>query len=164
MKKRCGRCHKILASSKFRISRRDKSYQSYCILCDKAYHKEHNKRQRAGQIRRRKEKLLLKTAYILQYLKIHPCIDCGELDPLVLEFDHLNPSDKRANIALLITSGNGIAQLLAEITKCVVRCSNCHRRKTAQQFNTVKFRVLSGDLVVPQVVHEAIKNIVKEIK
>ncbi len=28
--------------------------------------------------------------FISGYLKIHHCIDCGESNPIVLEFDHIN--------------------------------------------------------------------------
>lgn len=68
--------------------------------------------------------------FILEYLKEHPCIDCGENDPVVLEFDHLN--DKRENISRMINNASSTDSIMLEINKCVVRCANCHRRKTAK--------------------------------
>ncbi len=59
-----------------------------------------------------------------------PCVDCGEPDPIVLEFDHVR-GEKRADVDSLITVGCSRALLLAEIAKCDVRCANCHRRRTA---------------------------------
>ena len=60
----------------------------------------------------------------------HPCVDCGETDPVVLEFDHLREK--------LFDIGRGIRDknwdlLLAEIAKCEVVCANCHRRRTARR-------------------------------
>lgn len=66
-----------------------------------------------------------------QYLAQQRCIDCGEQDPVVLEFDHMR--DKRRNIAELISGGLTWAVIQAEIEKCEVRCANCHRRKTARE-------------------------------
>ena len=66
------------------------------------------------------------------YLLNHSCIDCGEDDPIVLEFDHINPDDKSSSVAALI-SRYSLNRLIAEIEKCEVRCANCHRRKTAAQ-------------------------------
>jgi hypothetical protein len=70
--------------------------------------------------------------FIREYLLSHPCIDCGESDPVVLEFDHVH-GDKLCNVSHMFSSSK--ARLAAEIAKCVIRCANCHRRKTAAQFN-----------------------------
>lgn len=72
---------------------------------------------------------------IVTYLTSHPCIDCGEVDPVVLEFDHKDPHTKEFNIAEAFTRCTTSKALVAEIEKCDVRCANCHRRKTARQFN-----------------------------
>lgn len=66
----------------------------------------------------------------MAYLREHPCIDCGESDPIVLEFDHLR--DKEFGI------GKGFRDrawqsVLDEMAKCDVVCANCHRRRTAER-------------------------------
>ena len=60
------------------------------------------------------------------------CSDCGESDPIVLEFDHVRGEK-------LFTIGNAGPQkgriwsrmaLWTEIQKCDVVCANCHARRT----------------------------------
>ena len=63
----------------------------------------------------------------------NPCIDCGESDPTVLEFDHLG--DKLKELSVLAASGASVKALRAEIAKCEVVCCNCHRRRTAHRGN-----------------------------
>ncbi len=70
-----------------------------------------------------------------EYLLEHPCVDCGEADPIVLEFDHVS-GEKRGNIGDMIGSGRTWKRLLIEIEKCEVRCANCHRRVTARRAGT----------------------------
>jgi hypothetical protein len=70
-------------------------------------------------------------AYITAYLKDNPCVDCGEADPVILEFDHVR--DKHFNIADAVRKGVGMKKLKDEIAKCEVRCANCHRKKTYQR-------------------------------
>lgn len=74
----------------------------------------------------------VKRKYIYEYLASHPCIDCGEADPIVLEFDHVR-GDKLGPVSELMRN-NGLEKLKTEIDKCDVRCANCHRRKTAVDF------------------------------
>jgi hypothetical protein len=71
-------------------------------------------------------------AAILRYLEQHPCVDCGESDPVVLEFDHRDPGAKSFNIGAASTGSIGLERVRREIQKCDVRCANCHRRKTAK--------------------------------
>lgn len=68
---------------------------------------------------------------MLNYLSEHPCVICGESDPAVLEFDHIN--GKEENISKLVTNAVSIARLQQEIDRCQVFCSNCHARKTAKE-------------------------------
>jgi hypothetical protein len=79
-----------------------------------------------------------------EYLLQHPCVDCGEADPVVLEFDHVN-GDKDGNIGNMIGSGRTWRRLLIEIDKCEVRCANCHRRATARRAGTKRYLWWSED-------------------
>jgi len=91
--------------------------------------KEHHKN--LNRERRRKAR-----QHIWDYLKTHPCVDCTETDPVVLEFDHR--SDKIMAVSAMIKAGLSIEKIDLEIAKCDVRCANCHRRKTAKDFDWYK--------------------------
>lgn len=65
------------------------------------------------------------------YLIRHPCVDCGEKDIAVLEFDHIHKYRKSNDVSKLITMRSPFKKVVSEISKCEVRCANCHRRKTA---------------------------------
>lgn len=67
-----------------------------------------------------------------EYLLGHPCTDCGEADPVVLDFDHV-VGDKIDSISDMVRRGFSWVAIAEEIEKCEVRCSNCHRRRTAIQ-------------------------------
>ncbi len=68
----------------------------------------------------------------IDYLRASACIDCGETDIRVLQFDHVDPMNKTGNIADLAKVVTWDV-LVIEIAKCVVRCGNCHRRKTVRE-------------------------------
>lgn len=70
-------------------------------------------------------------AWLLSYLLIHPCIDCGEPDPIVLEFDHRSRADKR--FAVKDFGNFSLPVVQTEVNKCDIRCANCHRRKTHRE-------------------------------
>lgn len=73
-------------------------------------------------------------AFITDYLSKHPCVDCGECDVIVLEFDHLD--NKKHAVSRL--KGCSLERVRAEIAKCQVRCCNCHRRRKAEQFGSYR--------------------------
>jgi hypothetical protein len=81
------------------------------------------------------EQVLIENAsHISTYLSTHPCVDCGQADMHLLEFDHVN-GQKSRDISDLFTWGFNWSTIEAEIDKCEVRCAYCHRIKTIEQGN-----------------------------
>ena len=74
-------------------------------------------------------------AKMYKYLSDKSCLDCGEADPIVLDFDHIDPKEKTRSIAKFMSGHNSWESILLEIGKCEIRCANCHRRKSHKQFN-----------------------------
>jgi hypothetical protein len=72
---------------------------------------------------------------LLEFLSLKKCKDCGENDPIVLEFDHKTPERKFKPISIMLSGHYSWESVLKEIKKCEVRCANCHRRKTYLQFS-----------------------------
>jgi len=100
-----------------------------------------------------------KRVYVIDYLMMHPCVDCGETDLIVLEFDHQR--DKKYNIAKLITNNCSLKRLVLEIDKCQVRCANCHRRKTAGTHGSYRLETLEE--LESRVVLQKSKKLSKEL-
>jgi hypothetical protein len=133
--RKCYRCRALKPETDFSWRRKAKGQRdSFCRPCRSAYGKEHyaQNRQRyidqAGRVKRRL--MRERTLYLIEYFKTHPCTDCGELDPIVLEFDHLG--DKEFAIGPELSRRNW-PSILAEMEKCEVVCANCHRRRTARR-------------------------------
>jgi hypothetical protein len=118
----------------FRCKTKGKRH-AHCLQCNRDASKEHyseNKRSYIVRVTKRNGKHFHETQQRLwDYLKNHPCVDCGEADPVVLEFDHIK--DKFKMVSKMVHFS--WAKIAAEIAKCEVRCCNCHRRKTAIQLN-----------------------------
>ena len=133
---RCSRCGELKPPDDFAMRRRRIAQRdTYCRPCRSAYGREHyakNRQRYIDQAAVRKAILAReRVPFLLAYFKEHPCTDCGEDDPLVLEFDHIG-SDKSFSIAAGLLHRNW-ETLLAEIAKCEVVCANCHRRRTAKR-------------------------------
>ncbi len=84
-------------------------------------------------IESRKCRIKINKEFIKEYLRNHPCVDCGISDVRVLQFDHVEPRKESggSTVGSLIGS-RGLLE--KEIEKCEVRCANCHMIRTAKQF------------------------------
>lgn len=133
--RKCYRCGALKPVEEFAWRRKARGQRdSFCRPCRSAYGKEHyaaNRQRYIDQAAASKRKLALRrTRLLLEYFETHPCVDCGETDPVVLEFDHLR--DKSFAVAQALTR-RGWQSILDEIEKCEVVCANCHRRRTAER-------------------------------
>jgi protein-arginine kinase activator protein McsA len=135
----CATCKQTLDVTEFEFKdKKNNRRSSWCKTCTKAYKKKHysdNKEKylTCGYVSNHKRRLKIRRA-IWEYFETHPCVDCGENDPIVLEFDHKDPELKSDSISKMITKNRSLSQIMQEVEKCDVRCANCHRRKTAKQF------------------------------
>jgi 5-methylcytosine-specific restriction endonuclease McrA len=60
------------------------------------------------------------------------CVDCGLVDdPCVYDFHHLDPSKKDFSFGK--RGGISLEKMKPELDKCVLLCSNCHRKKHAKK-------------------------------
>lgn len=67
----------------------------------------------------------------LHAVKDTPCVDCGErYPPYVMDLDHVRGT-KVANVGSMPHSSE--KDFWAEVDKCDVVCSNCHRERTHQR-------------------------------
>ena len=92
----------------------------------------------AQQAKVKRQRSRDKQEFICNYLREHPCVDCGEADPLVLQFDHIKGNKIRAVTSL---TSQSIKIILREIAKCEVVCANDHARRTAMRAKTVRWKM-----------------------
>ena len=89
----------------------------------------------AGSGEWKKRDRLSKRAFLLGFAARVGCADCGETDPVVLQFDHTDRGSKERQVSHLVSFNYGFDAIIREIEKCEVRCANCHTRRTAKQMN-----------------------------
>lgn len=117
--KNCGTPKKIIHGAK------------RCPVCYKKTQDRNYQKRKAAMIAAHRENRHIVKIKLLQYLIEHPCVDCGETNPLYLAFDHI--SDKSYCISRGIHTNKRWETLLKEIEKCEVRCLRCHKLKTTYQ-------------------------------
>jgi hypothetical protein len=109
--------------------------QWQCKTCVNAYKRSWYERNRAHHVAvseaAKRERIARNARLIRDYLTEHPCVDCGEDDPVVLEFDHVR-GVKHGNVSSMVRSRSW-NDILTGLEKCEVRCANCHRRRTARR-------------------------------
>lgn len=135
----CTICNETKPLAAFTVRSKNKDgHTSRCRACVNAAHKQrymsrpqHYRERLRGFNKKLKDD---KAERVFNYLREHPCVDCGESDPVVLEFDHRDLATKRLAIAQMIERRYSWQAIIVEIGKCDVRCANCHRRKTSRQF------------------------------
>jgi hypothetical protein len=148
--KLCKKCGIEKAESEFNKNRANKDgLYDWCRECANAkgrewYHKNkerakiiqqrykeaHPDKVKATLEKRRDKKIIYQKqrydshkAYLIA-LKL-PCAKCGENRHYVIDFHHIDPTEKSFNVSESYT-GRSITKMEAEVAKCVCMCRNCH--------------------------------------
>lgn len=117
--------------------RRDKTrldgHQPHCKACARAHHKSAYVTKYKQRIQERGAARAAKHALVIRnYKETHPCCYCGEADPVCLEFHHPDSSEKEFGIAGGLS--RSLDKIISEMQKCIVVCSNCHKKLHAGRF------------------------------
>jgi hypothetical protein len=74
------------------------------------------------------ERIRERNAAFIQRHRDKPCARCKKRYPLIcMDFHHRDPSRKLFSINTKGAATRGLTSIAAEIAKCDVLCSNCHR-------------------------------------
>lgn len=138
--KQCFKCQITYPLNHFAFRNKKKGTKhGRCRLCRAEYYKSYYEADKSRHKTRSKKwakKAIIKNQqYVKDYLITRHCIDCETTDIRVLEFDHIDPPQKKDNIAHMIFNYS-LESVKKEIDKCEVRCANCHRIKTLEDAGT----------------------------
>ena len=139
--RQCTKCEVVKPENDFNWKNKGKGRrQSRCRDCTTRVLKTHYHQNKTTYLKKAKawtkdQRNRLKSI-VYQHLSSRCCVDCGETDIVVLDFDHLN--HKRNSVSVMMRRGVSIETIQKEIAKCQIRCANCHRRKTAKDQNWQK--------------------------
>jgi hypothetical protein len=97
------------------IQQKEAQRRSY--LRNKEIYKKHNQKRR----KERKE-------WFLKQLIGRSCSICKEAEQSCLDFHHLDPHKKDERVSRLLNEFRSLERILAEMDKCILICSNCHRK------------------------------------
>ena len=128
-RKICSKCELEKEVSEFTKNKRKKDgYNSYCKECNKTYQQGHYQRNKGYYFDKKKEQKETLREYVENIKKTAKCLRCPEDDMACLDFHHTGDKTKDFNIGKAISNGVSIETLQKEIDKCIILCSNCHRK------------------------------------
>src|SRR5207245_1427147 len=100
---------------------RRRTLRSRCRTCCREASRRHYARMKVHYLERNRRnsprQRQAAAEFVYQFLLAHPCVECGEADPVVLEFNQVDPTTKSANISDMIANGASLAYLRPEIAK-----------------------------------------------
>ncbi len=102
-----------------------------CASCKRRYKQEwyrKNKKKHLRDVGANNLRYATKINDLVNSYKTYPCMDCkNTFPPFVMDFDHRNPLEKIFNVSRMRSRRMAMEAIKAEIKKCDVVCSNCHR-------------------------------------
>lgn len=131
--RKCTNCKQEKPESSFYFKNKIKNIlQSKCKECSSLSSKQHYKKNKdiyKKRARKNNTIYLQRNKEFIDNYKINKCCEiCGESHPACLDFHHTDPNIKEKNISRMKVESYSISTIKREIEKCIVVCSNCHRK------------------------------------
>jgi hypothetical protein len=127
--KECDTCHFSKNESEYNKNRTKKDgLNSICRECSKIRSKKYyqeNKKNHIQAVISNTKKYRKQLTKLINKVKKVGCRFCNEKEICCLDFHHLR--DKQYDISRLIHNLS-ITKLVVELQKCILVCSNCHRK------------------------------------
>ena len=126
--KTCKRCNQLKLIEEFPLNSPDikgrRYYMSKCKKCMSESVKPYVKKYKDNNPDKWKEygkNTRNKRSKLLEDLRSEGCTKCGDKRHYVIEFHHLDPSQKEISI-----SDASMKKIKSESKKCILLCRNCH--------------------------------------
>jgi len=125
MNKLCPKCTVEKPIVEFNKNKRRKDgLQRTCRTCTKEEHKKWYNSNKDVQIEKNKEVYKNKKQWFRELKQQYHCVKCGEDRWYVLDFHHVDPSEKDFEVSNMGPVSK--KRTLSEVKKCITLCRNCH--------------------------------------
>jgi hypothetical protein len=121
-----------------------KTYNQICAITGAAkstvsHHCGEGQSEKTGQRRKRSRNII--DLWLHDQKEAEPCVDCLNYYPWwVMEYDHLPGFIKLFNISRYKNFTNDLNVVKAEVAKCELVCSNCHKHRTHLRRNKISLK------------------------
>lgn len=126
----CSKCKENKELNDFNSNKKRKDgLTSWCKECIRKRSKEHYKNNTdlyKDKVKKSRQKII---KWFDNFKKTLKCSKCDENHPATLDFHHLDPNKKeKGGVARMLSNNKSEVEIKDEISKCIVLCSNCHRK------------------------------------
>lgn len=127
--KQCSKCHVEKPESEFNSKGKGSArLQTFCKVCNREYQKSHYSSNKAYYYEKKTRYTTEARQFYKELKSTLKCERCPENHPACLDFHHIDSLDKVYTIGRMAHMLSK-ETLLKEVAKCIVLCSNCHRKE-----------------------------------
>lgn len=127
--KKCSTCKETKPLSEFHKNAARKTGHEYnckdCFrACSAAYYEKNKQKVKEYTLERKRNGY----QQLREYKADCGCALCDEKEAICLDFHHIKSEEKEHSISNMVADGKSMSKIMKEIEKCVVVCSNCHKK------------------------------------
>ena len=95
---------------------------------DRAWYAKMSEERKAHKYDVQKKRRIELSEWFAEFKLTLKCSKCSESHIACLDFHHAESSKKESTVANAISGGWSKERVMREVEKCIVLCSNCHRK------------------------------------